>query len=210
MTVVVIRDGEKDELAVNRQLGNGEHVLWRGCPVGPRWLERQDVVMLPFSLLWGFIVLGWEVTVLVNDGTRNTILFPLFGIPFVILAIYLLVVRLFVRRWMRARTVYAVTDQRAISIAPSLWGGRERLSTIWLASHPNVKQKIGRGGNGTIYIGSFLFSRRWAAGDPSWPASGWGAQGTVTFANIKDAFHVYELLNSHQFDQAASATGGHR
>ncbi len=155
--------------------------------------------MLPFSLLWGLIVLGWETTVIVNDSTRNTILFPLFGIPFVILAIYLLVVRLFVRRWMRARTVYVVTDQRAISIVPSLWGGREHSSTIWLASHPNVKQSIRRDGSGTIYIGSFLFSRRWAAGDPSWPGSGWGARGTMTFVNIKDVFQVYELLNSHKF-----------
>jgi hypothetical protein len=188
-------DSDQQSAAISRQLRPAEHVLWHGYPAHT-WLERSDMIMLPFSLLWGAIVLSWEAAALADSSTRDTILFPLFGVPFVALAIYLLIGRLLVRRWVRARTAYAVTDQRAISITPTLLGGSERLATIEMASDPKVKKSVGRHGRGTVFIGSFIYSRRWSAGDPSWPGSRWMAGHTVTFANIYDATQVYDLVNT--------------
>jgi hypothetical protein len=197
-------DPDQGLTIINRQLGSGERVLWHGRPAGPKWLERPDAIMLPFSLLWGTIVLSWEAVALANSNIRDTVVFPLFGIPFVVLAIYLLIGRLFVRRWMRSRTVYAVTDQRALSITPALLRSNERLAAVWLASHPKVAKSSSRHGRGTIYIGTFIFSRRWFAGDPSWPGSGWLAGDTVTFANIEDAAHVCDLVRTILHDQTAA------
>jgi hypothetical protein len=201
-----MHDPDQELTAINRQLGSGERILWHGRPVGPRWLERPDVFMLPFSLFWGAIVLSWEAGVLAG---HDAIVFPLFGIPFVALAVYLLIGRLLVRRWMRARTAYAVTDQRALSITPALLGDNERLATAWWASYPKVEKSVGRRGRGTIYIGTFIFSRRWSAGDPSWPGSRWMAGNTVTFTNVEDATHVYDLINTLLHDRATVSASDH-
>lgn len=147
------------------ELESGERLLWSGRP-GSRWLYPQDALLIPFSLMWGGFAIFWEASVLSNSGARDSMIFPLWGVPFVLAGLYLMVGRFFARRWLRRRTLYAVTDQRVISIAPS-WLRGERATSVWLGSYPPLEQRLARDGRSTLFIGSFPLTGRWIAADPS-------------------------------------------
>ncbi len=88
-----------------------EHVLWVGRPDPTVWFCPLDGFLIPFSLLWCGFALFWEATVLAEDAT---VIFKLWGLPFVALGLYLIFGRFAYKRWRKERTLYAVTDQRGI------------------------------------------------------------------------------------------------
>ncbi len=62
--------------------------------------------MIPFSLLWCGFAIFWEVSVLSTDGP---LIFKLWGIPFVIVGLYMAVGRFFIDAKQRAKMYYGVT-----------------------------------------------------------------------------------------------------
>lgn len=68
--------------------------------------------MVPFSLLWGGFAFFWEYSVL--QAQEAPFFFALWGIPFVLVGIYIIIGRFFVDSYQRARTFYGVTDQRVL------------------------------------------------------------------------------------------------
>lgn len=60
----------------------------------------------------------WEATVLrlapAASATPLVLIFPLFGLPFVALGLYLIVGRFAVDAWARKKTVYGLSNQRAL------------------------------------------------------------------------------------------------
>lgn len=109
--------------SVARELQSGERVLWEEAPDGRRWLQPQDALLIPFSLMWGGFAIFWEASALYSPSPGDSIIAPLWGIPFVPLGLYLIVGRLVVRRWLLGHTAYALTDRRAISITLGFRGG---------------------------------------------------------------------------------------
>jgi len=185
-----------DAEAQNRVVGeleSGERLLWSGRPNSRRWLYPQDAVLVPFSILWGGFAIFWEAAVLSSSGARDSVIFPLWGIPFVLIGLYLMVGRFFVRRWMRKRTLYALTDQRVISIAPS-WPRGERTTSVWFGSFPPVQKRLACDGRGTIWIGSFPLTHRWVATDSGWPGARSANANAVVFADIPDVDDVHSRI----------------
>jgi len=76
----------------------GERLLWMGKPAAPGWFQRQDLVLVPFSLLWGGFAIFWEAVALSSRSARDSVIFPLWGVPFVLVGLYLIFGRLYVRR----------------------------------------------------------------------------------------------------------------
>lgn len=180
--------------ALRAELAPGERVLWEGRPDAHRWLFVQDWYLVPFSLMWGGFSIFWEASALSSPSSRSTVIFPLWGVPFVLIGLYLMVGRFFARHRIRKATSYAVTDQRVIEIGRSLFGG-QRVNSVWLASYPPVEKRVGNDGRGTVWIGQFPVGRSFAL-DPSWP--GWSrvtANGVV-LADIPDAARVAALVAS--------------
>jgi hypothetical protein len=188
------------------ELESGERLLWSGKP-GNRWLYPQDAVLIPFSVMWGGFAIFWEVSVS-NSGARDSLVFPLWGIPFVLAGLYLMIGRFFARRWMRRRTLYAVTDQRVISIAPS-WLRGEHSTSVWLGSYPPVAKRLARDGRGTLLVGSFPFASRWIAADPSWPGARSATTNAVVFADIENASEVYSSIRHQLTDSRTARTAPH-
>jgi hypothetical protein len=184
-----------------REIEQGERVLWSGRPDNRRWLCSQDVVLLPFSIVWCAIVFASSAGALSSHGGESAFSI-LSNVPFVLIGLYLLVGRLFVRRRIRGRTLYAVTETRALSIEGT-WRGAERVRSVWFGAYPPVDEQLGRDGSGTIVVGSLATGRRRLGAGSGWPAGRSGTANAVVFADIADAADVYATIR-HQLSDSGT------
>lgn len=180
------------------ELESGERVLWSGRPDGSRWFCPQDAVLVPFSVIWSGIAISVELSSVQAPSSGGGASW-LTGMPFVLIGLYLLVGRVPVRRWIRRRTLYALTDRRALMLVPS-WRGGTHANSVWLRSYPPVDKRTARNGRGTLVIGSPRQNQSWfnsAASDPGWPGANKALGNAVVFADIAQADEVYGRLR-HQ------------
>lgn len=70
-----------------------------------------DLYLVPFSIMWGGFALVWEVGVLLGGAP---VIFVLWGIPFVVMGLYMMFGRFIYKRRAKLRTAYGVTAQRAL------------------------------------------------------------------------------------------------
>jgi hypothetical protein len=133
--------------AIRWQLGVGEHVLWHGQPIGGMRLRPRDAFFIPFSLLWCGFVVFWNVTVWAQNAP---LFFRLWGVPLLLVGAYIVIGRFFVDAWMRARTEYAVTNERILIVTRLI---SERVTSLSLASLPQITLQVSASGRGTIQFG---------------------------------------------------------
>jgi hypothetical protein len=88
-----------------------ERLLWSGRPDPDVVFSSRDIFLIPFSLMWGGFALFWEGAVIVG-GTNA--FFILWGIPFVLIGLYMIFGRFIAKKRWRRRAAYGVTDQRAL------------------------------------------------------------------------------------------------
>src|ERR1700722_12459833 len=106
-------------------LRSGETIRWNGrAPTGIRF-RSADALLIPFSLVWGGFAIFWESAVVAENAP---ILFRLWGIPFICVAIYIIAGRFFVDAWLRSRTSYYVTDRAAYIVRSAPLGAMCRFS----------------------------------------------------------------------------------
>lgn len=98
---------------VEQALLRHERVRWIGRPSQGFRLRQGDLVAVPFSIMWLAFTLFWEAGVV----TSGAPLFAwIFSAGFVAIGAYLLVGRFFYARYINRRTIYAVTNQRVLSV----------------------------------------------------------------------------------------------
>jgi len=127
----------------------GERIVWDGRPVRHRVFRRTDVLLVPFSLLWCGFAVFWESGVL-SDGAP--FFFALWGVPFVLVGLYIVAGRFVVRAVSSRRTRYTITDRRIL--VHSGWSG-SRLSTLYLNSLPPPVITEEPDGSGSLAFGGF-------------------------------------------------------
>jgi hypothetical protein len=76
-----------DDLQLQSELQPGEVIEWRGGPNPRAVFSVSDIILIPFSILWGGFAIFWETTVLLAGAP---LFFALWGIPFVALGFYLI------------------------------------------------------------------------------------------------------------------------
>ncbi len=176
---------------IRGQLSSDEKLLWSDQPVQGLILRAADLLLIPFSLLWGGFAFFWEWAVLTKVPTSADPIgriFPLWGIPFVLAGVYLIIGRFFTDAWIRSRTAYAVTNQR-ILIASGVFS--RKVESFPLRTLPQLELTEKSSGRGTIRIGAnsgagaaFLV--------PGWPSL--RGQRAPCLDGIENARRVYALI----------------
>lgn len=173
---------DENKQSIPTQLQPGEVLLWEGAPKPGIHFQRSDLFAIPFSLLWCGFAIFWEASVIAAGGP---LLFKIWGVPFVLMGLYITVGRFFFRAWRLAGTRYAVTDRRVI-IA-------DRRETVFLlyGQIPLLQKDLRSNGTGTIW-----FQRPEVYG---------GRHGRrvpgVGFEEIAEAERVYKLIESRMLSR---------
>ena len=103
--------------AVRRELDPGEEVMWSAMP-RPKYFTAQTVGMFLFAIPWTAFAVFWVAAASrfeVPQFNRGFDLFPLFGVPFILVGLGMLSSPLWAHRAAR-RTAYLITDRRAVII----------------------------------------------------------------------------------------------
>lgn len=174
---------------VQDQLSADEKLLWTGRPPQGVMLQSGDLFAIPFSILWAGFAFFWETSVIASHAP---FFFCLWGIPFVLIGLYITVGRFFFDARNRARTVYAVTDERVLIISGKEGSG---VLSLDLRTLSNVSLQRATTGVGTITFGPEhpVYSRA-GAGMRGWP----GTPLAPKFERIPDAKSVYDLIREAQ------------
>jgi hypothetical protein len=174
------------EQAARNALTSGEKLLWIGTPRRGLMFRPWDAFLVPFSLVWtgsafSFAYLG------LRSGPD---IVASVGLFLCLVGIYITVGRFLVDMRTRSRTVYAITDQRALVIGSFL---RQRVQSIPLKTLDTVALRVAHGGQGTIVLGSeSRLSRFFSGCDSGLPGA--GQQQAPRFERIVNAQQVHAHL----------------
>ena len=97
--------------ALQKHLNKGEQLLWAERPKQGILFRASDGCLIPFSLVWGGFAIFWETMVLTTDAP---IFMALFGIPFVLIGLYLIIGRFFHDMYIRRNMIYGLTKKQII------------------------------------------------------------------------------------------------
>lgn len=179
------------ESTIRRELRKGEFLVWYGRPRQGFYLRSSDALSIPFSVLWGGFAFFWEYGVVTSN---SPILMILWGIPFVLIGIYLMIGRFFVDAWLRRNTTYGLTRERVIIV-----GGLVSLSvrSHWLRSLPNAQLIEHADGSGTIEISvENMAAKRWGR----MRHDAWYGSVLSQLERIPDARSVFDSIVDLQRD----------
>jgi len=176
----------------NLRLSGSERLLWSGAPPGGLLLRATDAVLIPFTLMWGGFAFFWEGTVWKSNGPP---VMKLFGIPFVLIGLYITVGRFFFDAWQRGRTGYGVTNERVII---AVGADTPSVTSLPLTTLTDITLKPSADGSGSIVFGPTAGVRPASIG-VAWSRS--RAQAPC-FERIPDAQTVYDIILKAQRDRA--------
>ena len=169
---------------ISNHLLPGEKVVWTGSPGAGLILRPIEIFLIPFSLFWGGFALFWNIQVWMTDAPLE---FKLFGIPFLVMGVYVILGRFLVDIAVRKSITYAVTDQR-ILISRSGWS--RSVKSLDLARLPAIELQEKANGTGSIRFGaaqSFFANNGFGIWSPAFDA-------TPQFQHIENARSVYQLI----------------
>jgi hypothetical protein len=191
-------------MIVQSELAAGETIAWAGQPNRGVIFHKEDLFLLPFSLLWGGFAIFWEggVSGFWDHGSRNGawIFGMIWGIPFVLIGQYLIWGRFIYDAWLKRRTYYAVTNRRVIVVQN---GWSRKMVAPYLDSLPTVTKEGPDSGPGTLAFApnSSLFSVFSGSSSSSRGRRGWGPWNAMTvgdapiFCDIDNLDYVYRLVS---------------
>ena len=165
---------------LSAKLRQSEKLLWSGRPRQGVFLTSKDAGAIPFSLMWGSGVFFWEYKAMTSGGP---VFFDLWGIPFVLIGVYLIVGRFFHEAMLRSRTYYGLTNQRVIIISGMF---SPTVMSLQVQTLTDIALSEEASGFGTILFGPDMArsARGGTAGKPRRPS----------FESIADAGEVFERI----------------
>jgi len=166
-----------------------ERLLWVGQPAQGIKLRGSDIFMIPFSFLWGGFAIFWEYSVIEKGAP---FFFMLFGVPFVLVGLYIMFGRFYVEAKQRAKTFYGVTNERVIIVSDLF---RKKVKSINLRTLTDISLSESSNGNGSI---SFGHSSPFASmfGGMYWP--GLEQYMGPRFDLVNNAKQVYQQIRDAQ------------
>jgi hypothetical protein len=136
------------ENELRETLTSNEKLLWTGRPKTGLILRAIEFFLIPFSLLWFGFAIFWEYNALRMGNT----FFALFGVPFIVMGLYISIGRFVVDILKRKHTRYGITDNRVI-IKSGIFNKSIQSFNIKTLSDITMKERSD--GSGTISMGPF-------------------------------------------------------
>jgi hypothetical protein len=170
-----------------------EQILWSSQPDPRRLLTAVDLFLIPFSIFWCGFAIVWEYIAIRQALEGGSILWPLWGMPLLLIGLYALFGRFVYKKWKRRRTFYAVTDRRVLALER---GSREdKIRAMFIESIPEVKKRAWRDGSGTIVFGSTAYwYDMYKSSGAEWMSGYWATGSSIPFFDIKDVATVERLV----------------
>jgi Bacterial PH domain len=168
------------------QLGPREKLLWAGRPPRGIMLCAIDAFLIPFSLMWGGFAFFWEYSVITE---KAPVFFSLWGIPFVLVGLYVVIGRFLVDRKQREKTSYGITNERVLIVSGVF---SQTVKSLNLRTLSDVTMTERGDGSGSIAFGPTHPYSWWTQGMGGWP----GVPVSPGFDRIPDVKGVYETLCS--------------
>lgn len=123
-----------------------EKLLWIGKPREGVIFSKMDFFLIPFSIIWGGFAIVWE-TIAIMSGAPW--FFILFGVPFVLVGLYMMIGRFFYDAFRRKHTLYGLTQKRIIFLS----GEKEKKAQyINIADLKDVQLFEKPDGSGAIFL----------------------------------------------------------
>ncbi len=189
---------ETPEDVIREKVSQSEQLLWAGRPRQGWVLRATDAFLIPFSVLWGGMAIFWEAIVIAQGVP---FFFALWGIPFVLIGLYLMLGRFWMDARRRAATTYGVTSERVVIV----WGLLSpSVKSLNIDTLTDVTLTERSSGAGTITFGSMSFLKWWFS-PPGWP--GFGYQEVPNFELAENAREVYETIRKAQRAARGDAPG---
>lgn len=185
------------------RLRPAERILWEGQPDVGAYTFSGSVLLIPLSIMWAAFAFFWESSVIARGAPP---LFWLWGIPFVLIGLYMLVGRFFIARREAQRTWYAITTERVLIQSGAF---RPRLTELDLTNLPPIELTGGRRGTGTITLGNTgPYGRMFG---PAWFGGLWmGMRMGQAMIGVRDAERVFGILSEARRDAMREAFGPDR
>lgn len=174
------------------ELNPGERIIWNGQPQQGLRLRPSDALMIPFSLIWGGFAIIWE-SMVVSLGAP--FFFMLWGIPFVLVGIYMIFGRFFFDSFQRSKTFYALTNERVIIISGVI---NQNMKTLNIKKIPEINISSKEDGKGTITFGA-THPMAWMNSGSGFPSLG-RYNISPSFDMIDDAKAIYQQIKQLQRD----------
>lgn len=175
--------------ALRDKLARDERVLWRGRPKQGLIFGLVDLWVTPFSMVWtGVFIYGFG-----SELGSGSLLSLLFFLPFFVIGLYMVAGRFWVDSRSRARTFYAVTDQRIIFVSGAK---RSITKSLPLRTLTDISIVEKGDGSGTVTFGA---ENPWAKMHGS--GLNFGVQTVPTFLLANGAREVYEIIRQAQIDE---------
>lgn len=137
--------------AITRELDPRERVVWMDMPI-PRFFTPASTAAFLFAIPWTAFALFWMSGAsgfkMPDFREGGFSFFPLFGLPFVLIGIGMLLSPVWARR-KALRTAYVITDRRAITFEG---GWTTTIRSYLPANLQDLYRKERRDGSGDVII----------------------------------------------------------
>jgi len=174
MTNYYILSNEEQRL-INQELNIGERVIWADKPIlGSLFLKSFAIYL--FAIPWTVFSLFW-----MYGAGKEGIAIILFGTPFVLVGFFMLISP-FVKKNEEKRTIYIVTNQRAIIYK---YGRKIKVKSFFPYQLMNIERHQKENGTGNIIF----------AHEVSYDSDGDRSTTQVGFIGIKDVKKVEDIMN---------------
>lgn len=173
----------------NDELINGEEILWSGQPDKNVIFSKIDIFFIPFSIMWGGFAIFWEVSVSISNAP---FFFKLWGIPFVLVGLYMIFGRFFYKAYLKAKTYYAVTNKRVIIV---LNNKNKFVKSEYIDRLTGINKNQNSMGKGSIRFGNtpFGYGMYENMGMDFFARS--SGYSSISFFDIEDVENVYRMVN---------------
>lgn len=178
---------------LQQYLDTNEKLIWAGQPKKGVVFRTFDIFLIPFSLLWSGFAVFWVVM-----AAKTSIAFAMFGIPFVVVGLILVIGRFFLDSKQRDGTYYGLTEERII-IKTGLF--KKTIKSLNIRALSDIEYTEKSDGSGTINIGPKNPFTMPGNGMDWWP----GVKFNPSLDMIQDVKKVYsKIIELQKLDKATS------